>query len=464
MLDQGNTSAARALLAAACAKDPRDREIARLSTQIEIADQHWSRAIEILDEELARNPDDPAGYILRSHCHLAEGRIEQAVLDASQAVLIDPRNGRAQSMLGFSLARAGKMTDAAICLKEGIRSQPANFQSYLVLSEIEEKIGRSEIALRVLEEGMETVPGSIELRNAAALLAIRMNDFREAFDITERARKEGVVDATLFGLRGHALSHLGRREEAGYSYQEALKLGPDDPYVRHLVASFGALPGAGRASNEYIRVVFDGYAPRFDQHLIGLNYRVPGLIRSSVFRQFAARGRPLHLDSMLDLGCGTGLVGVVLSDLDISRAVGVDLSPKMLAEARSKEIYHELCLSEVGEFLEETREQFDLIVAGDVVCYFGDIQSLMRGVKNRLRSGGTVIFSVESHRETGSECGWQLGPAGRYTHSESYVRAIATENGLEIVESQEEMIRHEGGAPVWGFLLAMRHEGENEAA
>ena len=44
-----------------------------------------------------------------------------------------------------------------------------------------------------------------------------------------------------------------------------------------------------------------------------------------------------HLDQpVLDVGCGTGIVGTELARLDVSVIDGIDLSPEMLAEAEAK--------------------------------------------------------------------------------------------------------------------------------
>ena len=44
-----------------------------------------------------------------------------------------------------------------------------------------------------------------------------------------------------------------------------------------------------------------------------------------------------RLGPVLDLGCGTGLVAVVLSDLSVGPLVGVDVSSRMLAQAAAKQ-------------------------------------------------------------------------------------------------------------------------------
>ncbi len=68
------------------------------------------------------------------------------------------------------------------------------------------------------------------------------------YGFAEEAHAAGVADACLFGLKGHALSSLGRHAEAAEAYAEALKLGPDDPYVRHLVAASGS---SARSTNAH---------------------------------------------------------------------------------------------------------------------------------------------------------------------------------------------------------------------
>lgn len=46
--------------------------------------------------------------------------------------------------------------------------------------------------------------------------------------------------------------------------------------------------------------------------------------------------------SVLDMGCGTGLVGVYLNERGFKNVVGVDASVGMLEKARTKGVYSEL--------------------------------------------------------------------------------------------------------------------------
>ena len=54
-----------------------------------------------------------------------------------------------------------------------------------------------------------------------------------------------------------------------------------------------------------------------------------------------AKLRGLNKDKLriLDIGCGTGLIGKYLAQKGFKHMVGLDVSPMMLAKARSKGVY-----------------------------------------------------------------------------------------------------------------------------
>jgi predicted TPR repeat methyltransferase len=262
--------------------------------------------------------------------------------------------------------------------------------------------------------------------------------------------------ACVFGLLGHALSSLGRHCEAKDAYADALKLAPEDPYVRHLVRAAGILPDADRAPAEYVQTVFDGYAERFDQHLIGLGYRIPGLIRAALIEHLALEPTA-GVGPVLDLGCGTGLLGVVLSDLPLGPLTGVDLSGGMLQKAREKNIYAALHEADLESWLSVDAGGWTVVLAADVLIYFGALERVLSSVRAALRPHGLFVFSVEELENTpGTERGWRLGCQGRYAHTEPYVRRCAAAAGFEVLDLKREAVRWEAGAPVPGLLAVLK--------
>ena len=144
-----------------------------------------------------------------------------------------------------------------------------------------------------------------------------------------------MADASTFGLKGHALSSLGRHDEAALAYNEALKLAPGDAHHPPPRRRRRHRSTASSAPDDFVRTLFDGGADRFEAHIIELGYRIPGLIRRHVI-EFAAMA---NIGPVLDLGCGTGLVALALSDLPLGPFTGIDVSPRMLEQARAKGLY-----------------------------------------------------------------------------------------------------------------------------
>jgi len=195
-----------------------------------------------------------------------------------------------------------------------------------------------------------------------------------------------------------------------------------------------------------IQQLFDGYANRFDTHLVGqlkyrLHTRVAGIIRE----------RQPGLDvSVLDLGCGTGLLGAELGRIGGAFA-GVDVSPKMLEHAVRLGVYTDL---RQGELLDELRrtaaDSFDYVTANDVFIYVGDLSEVIPLAFDALRHGGALIFSCETADE--SEAALVLRPSKRYAHSRSSVEALCRDAGFSSCDVEPIELRFDvGNIPIPGF-------------
>src|SRR5262245_10627144 len=89
---------------------------------------------------------------------------------------------------------------------------------------------------------------------------------------------------------------------------------------------------------------------------------------------------PLRRPSVLDLGCGTGALGVALLETGASRLTGVDLSPASigLARGRAEEAgFAETSAFEVGNGAELEVEPHDWVVLDRVICCYGDVDGLV---------------------------------------------------------------------------------------
>ncbi|MEE2780254.1 MAG: class I SAM-dependent methyltransferase [Myxococcota bacterium] len=114
-------------------------------------------------------------------------------------------------------------------------------------------------------------------------------------------------------------------------------------------------------------------------------------------------------DKVLDLGCGNGWITRWLGGrLTAGSAVGVDLSPEMVARARSlseegcRASFHEGSL----EVLPFDDGYFDHVVSMEVFYYADDLLAALRESLRVLRPGGSVTICVDFYEENAESHSW----------------------------------------------------------
>lgn len=98
--------------------------------------------------------------------------------------------------------------------------------------------------------------------------------------------------------------------------------------------------------------------------------------------------------SVLEIGCGTGSI---LAALQPSRGVGIDISAKMIDEAR-KNLFQLTKLEFICADAEELElsEKFDFIIVSDTLGYFSDIQQVFGRLKKCAHSQTRFIFTYHN--------------------------------------------------------------------
>ncbi|MBL6454521.1 tetratricopeptide repeat protein [Belnapia sp. T6] len=406
------------------------------------------------DLALAQDPECPMARQLRARIRLAGGQGDGAVEDAAAAVMAAPWDPAAKALLGTALLERRSFDEAIWFLGEAMASDPGNPGIRARLGQAFMRAGRHEAAAELLAAccaAEPAHPGHAALRAQNTLLT---GDAAAAAALAREALAACGADPSLHSVLAHALVAMGRMTEAAPHFAAAARLAPGNGYLAHLAAAAEGMEPE-RATDAYLTAVFDGYAPRFEQSLLALGYRVPGLMRRLLERHLpdVASGEA-KLGPVLDLGCGTGLVGVALADLLGGPLTGIDISPGMLEQAAVKHLYAALHHAEISEALRAGLPPQAVIIAADVFIYLGRLEEVLCLCRQALAPDGLLAFSVE--RLPGGGPDWRLGPAGRYAHAPGYLARCLAAAGLSVLEQREEDLRLEQDGPVPGLLVLAR--------
>lgn len=267
----------------------------------------------------------------------------------------------------------------------------------------------------------------------------------------------------LKALNNIAAIYLRRKQYdlAISTYEQLLNLDPD-----HVHAAF-TLQALGRPHHNaqehyasthaplgYIQHLFDEYALCYDQQMTTqLEAKVPTLIASSIDRHVIDGNR--HI--LIDLGCGTGLTGQKLSE-KFSKIIGIDASQKMLDQAQQKHIYCQLIQADVLKIDQLDLNIADVIVAGDVCPYIGDLRGLFKQVHDQLTHGGYWIFSVESCQDKSFILHQNL----RYAHQTHQIESWLIAAGFIHIETHHTVIRVNHHEQIKGAIIAAKKPLEHQ--
>ena len=371
---------------------------------------------------LEKNPHDPAAWHHLALAHGRKGDAKEVRKCLNKALEIDPENARAWYAL--ATLDADENPDVAIPLfKKAIKYDPTYTAAHHALGRTLEKSGRHAEATGAF---------------AAALRATRVH-----------ARKAA------------AGSRPARAKDAAYHDPDPLATlerrltDPKTLDLHHALAANAEVFSPTKVPDYAIANLFDRYADTFDSHLRGkLQYAAPEMIAQAVAELTAGEPDERRYD-VLDLGCGTGLIGPLLRPL--ARTLdGVDLSPAILEKARDKRVYDALDVADMVALLNDRPHSYDALTAADSVIYTGDLSPLFEAASKSLRPGGLFAFTVEA----GAGDRYHLHQKTlRYTHSEPYVKHIAAIHGYTVERFTPVIPRYEADHPVHGYLIVLRTPG-----
>jgi len=139
-----------------------------------------------------------------------------------------------------------------------------------------------------------------------------------------------------------------------------------------------------------IEAAYGEWARKYDEDLVGdSGYVAPALCAEALLSQLSTRNV-----SVLDAGCGTGLVGERLAAEGVSRIDGLDYSPDMLDVAAEKGCYQQLLRADLNSTLDIPSNHYNAtICVGTFTTGHVQPHALLELV--RVTSpGGPLCFTV----------------------------------------------------------------------
>jgi 2-polyprenyl-3-methyl-5-hydroxy-6-metoxy-1,4-benzoquinol methylase len=185
-------------------------------------------------------------------------------------------------------------------------------------------------------------------------------------------------------------------------------------------------------------------AARLFSHLAKLyvwRYRLFGLARSQLKLIAGLERIGYRAASLLEIGCGVGWLHQWLLKHGAARAIGVDLSPEMVTEARRLALKQGLAAQTsylIGDFiaLAESIEPVEIVLLDKVICCYPDANVLLIQAASRARRAvaltypRTCLKSCLLHRGLNAVLTWIGSDFRTYLHDPKAVESCLKAQGL----------------------------------
>jgi predicted TPR repeat methyltransferase len=131
---------------------------------------------------------------------------------------------------------------------------------------------------------------------------------------------------------------------------------------------------------------YDEWAQRYDQDLASWSYQAPTVVAAVVGDHHP------EPSSVLDVGCGTGLVGRALRARGFpGRILGLDLSQASLERAAGSGAYDALEQADLQQRLPFGDDSVGALVCAGVMTYLPEVEVVWREFARVVRPGGLVV-------------------------------------------------------------------------
>ena len=209
-----------------------------------------------------------------------------------------------------------------------------------------------------------------------------------------------------------------------------------------------------------VRNLFEAAADRYDEGAQESRYVGPRWLEGQL------QGLP-PVNRVLDLGCANGALGsVIRRRYPNAELVGIDVSPRMVAAAKQKDIYNELYVADLEQPLAVSSEpRFDLAVALGFLEFLVEPAKLLVQVWRAMCPQGVLFASFQQHWPERPELAprrTRSGVVPHHAYTDQEVVAMLTEAGFAVdnVDSKVGYVSRSGFSCPYLFCRCKRVERE----
>ena len=410
-----------------------------------------NKAESIAHHVLVKDPKEIKAYLLLGNIYYRKGLFQSALLEYKKILSIEPKNQLALVNIVYSYCSLSDFENAIPYIEEVIISIDQAPFNWLV---------NCGMAYLFNKKPLQAIPyltqASIKITNDAQVFF----HLGLAHDLSSNKmlailyyQKAIIIDPDLLSAH-HNLAVLHYSEQ---DYEKAIphlkKIIQINPHHQIATTLLNAYSGNNQdtLSSIFISSLFDQYAFNYDEHLkTTLNYQAPSLSRNLLNAAATKENLSLSVGTCLDLGCGTGLMGIIMRDL-ATTLIGVDLSEGMIVKAKNNFIYDKIIQQDVIEYLTNNTSKVEYISAIELLNYLGSkIEDFIKLCSLSLSPGGWLLLTSEICFSNDKKI---LTRHARYAYNENYLLDLLKKNGFLIKETKKSGLRTGPDGEVIGLYI-----------
>lgn len=405
-------------------------------------------AIKQFNNVISLNPHHVNAHHQLANLYLDKNCLEDALIHYKKVLDYEPEHIETLNNLGAIMLKKNNPQYAihyftqVLAIDEKNRTARSNVASTFMLH------NRYENALRHYDILIKQAPDDVDAHYNMGVAYMALGELHDALEHYNATILLDPRHAAAHTNLGAILLRIGKRKQAIEQYHRALELDSKNEVVRFLLQAIEGPHGPDQTPHEYVVNLFDNYAIQYDQHLVGrLHYTLPQQMRILYDKVKNKVGGI----AILDIGCGTGLVGEAFVDSS-SYLAGVDISQSMIEKARYKDFYDRLTVCDLHEYHSAREQGFDLITAAEVFSYIGNLDKTLEKCQELLGKSGLLIFSLEYT----DVYPYLLQETARFAHSNRYIEELAQKYQFTIKHCQQITSRQQEEEAMIESLFALQ--------